>query len=62
MELLEGGELLDLVAREGAVSEARAVGYMVQILRGVAHMHSRGVVHRDLKLDNFVLTAARYGH
>ena len=62
MELLEGGELLDLVVREGAVAEARAVGYMVQILRGVAHMHSRGVVHRDLKLDNFVLTAARHAH
>ena len=46
MELLEGGELLELVLREGAVAEARAVGYMVQILRGVAHMHSRGVVHR----------------
>ena len=46
MELLEGGELLELVLREGAVAEARAVGYMVQILQGVAHMHSRGVVHR----------------
>ena len=28
MELLEGGELLELVLREGAVAEARAVGYM----------------------------------
>ena len=49
------------MVREGAVAEARAVGYMVQILRGVEHMHSRGVVHRDLKLDNFMLTAARHG-
>ena len=58
----QGGELLDLVVREGAIAEARAVGYMVQILRGVEHMHSQGVIHRDLKLDNFMLTAAQHGH
>jgi serine/threonine-protein kinase len=34
-----------------------AVGYAIQIARGLAADHSRGIVHRDLKPDNVFVTS-----
>jgi serine/threonine protein kinase len=46
----------DKEAREGrdgyAMTQVKTRRVMRQILSGVAHMHSRGVAHRDLKLEN----------
>ncbi|KAK1130917.1 hypothetical protein K0M31_017223 [Melipona bicolor] len=51
LELLSGGELL---RRPRPFSEQQASRIMRQLASAVRFMHSRGVVHRDLKLENIV--------
>ncbi|KAL1826811.1 hypothetical protein ACET3Z_005223 [Daucus carota] len=59
--LCEGGELLDLISsRGGGYAEDDAKTIIVQILGVVAFCHLQGVVHRDLKSENF-LFAGRDG-
>ena len=41
-----------------ATPEERARELLAGVIAGVVHMHSRGVAHRDLKLDNMLLTEA----
>jgi serine/threonine protein kinase len=47
MELLEGKTLADLLA-QGRLPFARALGIAQQLLRGLAFVHGKGIVHRDL--------------
>ncbi|GMH34700.1 hypothetical protein BSKO_02561 [Bryopsis sp. KO-2023] len=54
-ELLGGGELLDAVLERGQYSEADARLCFAQLLEGIAYLHSKGVAHRDLKLENLLL-------
>jgi RIO-like serine/threonine protein kinase len=49
MELLEGGELLSRIKQRKFFTETEASEIMGQLVRAVEFMHSRGVVHRDLK-------------
>jgi len=55
MELVEGESLADALAG-GALPVEQAVRYGTQIADALAHAHERGVVHRDLKSANVVLT------
>ncbi len=58
-ELLEGESLRDHM-RGAPVPQRKAIEYGVQIARGLAAAHEKGVVHRDLKPDNiFVLNDGR---
>ena len=57
-ELVTGGELLDRVSRAGSFTEDEAKGVIRQVLSAVAHMHARNIVHRDLKLENILLSDA----
>eukprot|EP00727_Mastigamoeba_balamuthi_P008582 m51a1_g4346 putative calcium-dependent protein (566) ;mRNA; r:203984-206277 len=56
MELVKGGDMLDRVSKDKSYCEHRAREIVAQILEAVDHMHSRGVIHRDIKLDNFLLS------
>jgi serine/threonine protein kinase len=55
-ELARGGELFDYVAEAGALPEARAGALLQQICSGLEHVHSCKVMHRDVKLENFVFS------
>jgi len=52
LELCEGGELFDRLTEFGQIPETVAVGYMRGLLKAVQHLHARGVIHRDIKLEN----------
>mmetsp|Transcript_4356 Transcript_4356/g.15087 ORF Transcript_4356/g.15087 Transcript_4356/m.15087 type:complete len:337 (-) Transcript_4356:68-1078(-) len=54
-ELVTGGELLDRVTEQGNYTEAVAAKIFRQIICGVEYLHEHGIVHRDLKLENFIL-------
>ncbi|MBX3217301.1 MAG: serine/threonine protein kinase [Labilithrix sp.] len=59
MECLYGLDLADLLARDGpsGLPVARAVHFVVQILRGLQAAHAIGIIHRDMKPSNcFVVT------
>ncbi|MBP6629022.1 MAG: serine/threonine protein kinase [Kofleriaceae bacterium] len=58
MELLDGISLAKLLASEGIQPPGRAAVFAVQVARALAEAHERGIIHRDLKLDNLLLTAA----
>jgi serine/threonine protein kinase len=55
MELLEGQTLRDKLDA-GPFAQRRAVEVAIQIARGLAAAHEKGVVHRDLKPENLFLT------
>jgi len=54
MEHLKGGELFDYVVRKGRVAEEDGVTALRQMLTAVDHLHGKGIVHLDIKLENFV--------
>jgi len=55
MEFLDGITLAALVARDGALPEARVVFLLRQIASALKEAHAHGVVHRDIKPENIML-------
>jgi calcium-dependent protein kinase len=62
MERLEGGELFDRVTAVGRFSEKDAQDTMYQILKAINYIHNKGIVHRDIKLENFLYDSKSYAH
>jgi serine/threonine-protein kinase len=56
MEYVEGLNLGELVARHGPVSPGRAVYLLRQVCAALAEAHAAGLVHRDIKPTNIMLT------
>lgn len=55
MEFVQGGLLFDLCQTMGAMGEDAGRFFMHQMLDSVEFMHTRRVVHRDLKLENILI-------
>lgn len=56
-ELIEGGELLDMISREKKLTESTAVKFLYETMSAIFYCHSIGIVHRDLKPQNLMLTS-----
>lgn len=54
MECLEGGQLLERVTARRPLAESDAAEAAYQMVLAVNYLHSEGVAHRDIKLDNFL--------
>ncbi len=58
MELVDGKNLRQILKDQGGrVEEREALILILQAAEGLAFAHSRGLVHRDVKLDNLMLTS-----
>src|SRR5438552_18537899 len=56
MEFVPGVTLESIIARQGALDLARALDYTCQISNAVDHAHRHGVLHRDLRPSNVLVT------
>jgi serine/threonine-protein kinase len=55
MEFIEGVNLGELMAREGALPVPRAIHILRQLCAGLAAAHTAGLVHRDVKPENIMI-------
>ena len=57
MELVEGGSLVDWLEAHGPMPARMAVEVMMQVCAGVQAAHDKGVIHRDIKPHNVMVTS-----
>lgn len=60
MELVPGGTLADYLGARGRLSWENVVDFAIQMCAALQHAHEHGVIHRDIKPGNFLLTKS--GH
>jgi len=58
MEYVEGADLATLVKQHGLLPVATACDYIRQAALGLQHAHEQGLIHRDIKPQNLMVTEA----
>ncbi|PKI84428.1 hypothetical protein MVES1_001912 [Malassezia vespertilionis] len=56
MELMDGGSCLSLIQRGGPLPESVIAAICRQIVLGLVYLHAQGIVHRDIKAANVLLS------
>ncbi|KAL4790029.1 kinase-like domain-containing protein [Aspergillus venezuelensis] len=60
MEFMEGGALTDVIDNNRVIQEDQIATICSETCKGLAHLHSQSIIHRDIKSDNVLLDRA--GH
>jgi len=56
MEYVKGETVNEMISRKGAIAEKRAIDIAIQIARALEHADLHGLVHRDVKPQNIIMT------
>ncbi|OMJ78628.1 hypothetical protein SteCoe_21505 [Stentor coeruleus] len=57
LEYAGGGDLLQIIKARGRLTEDEARGIFYQLIEAIKFCHDTGIIHRDIKLDNILLTS-----
>ena len=55
MELIDGITLKQYMEKRGQLNWREALHFITQIMKGLSHAHSRGIIHRDIKPQNIMV-------
>ena len=53
LELATGGDLFDRIVARGVYTEVDASRALRELCSALAHVHARGIIHRDLKVRKY---------
>jgi len=56
MEYVEGSNLKEIIREKGPLSPTEAVNIGIQVCAALEHAHSKGIIHRDIKSHNILVT------
>ncbi|KNC73894.1 CAMK/CAMKL protein kinase, partial [Sphaeroforma arctica JP610] len=59
-EFAPGGEIIDYIAKKEHLTEKEARRFFRELVSAIDHCHLSGVLHRDLKLENILLSAEKH--
>ncbi len=62
MQYVGGGTLRDQLRGQRPIEPARAINYAIQMARALHHAHQRGIVHRDIKPQNMLVSNSDPNH
>jgi serine/threonine protein kinase len=57
MEYVEGETLQDRISRERRIPEREVLRIGAEILKGLVHLHAKGIIHRDIKPANILISS-----
>ncbi len=55
MEFVNGGNLSDIIRKDGAMTVDRSIRVIKQVLSAIGHAHKANIIHRDIKPNNVML-------
>ena len=57
MEFVDGITLKEYIHQKGKLEQREAIGIAIQVANGLAEVHRRGIVHRDVKPQNMIISS-----